>query len=97
MNASASSRKQFTGRGHKTVHILRTIRTLDDEEYRRRMGRKLNKGGASHELSRFLCFGKEGALRGREFGDQLHTFSYLAVMHTECGPQSHCRRSSGQR
>jgi TnpA family transposase len=46
------------GRIHKTIHILRT---LDDEEYRRRMGRELNKGEASHELSRFLCFGKEGA------------------------------------
>jgi len=66
------------GRVHKTVHILRT---LDDEEYRRRMGRELNKGEASHELSRFLCFGKEGALRGREFGDQLHTFSCLSVLH----------------
>jgi integrase/recombinase XerD len=66
------------GRVHKTIHILRT---LDDEEYRRRMGRELNKGEASHELSRFLCFGKEGALRGREFGDQLHTFSCLSVLH----------------
>ena len=66
------------GRIHKTVHILRT---LDDEEYRRRMGRELNKGEASHELSRFLCFGKEGVLRGREFGDQLHTFSCLSVLH----------------
>jgi hypothetical protein len=28
-----------------------------------------------------LCFGKEGALRGREFGDQLHTFSCLSVLH----------------
>jgi TnpA family transposase len=56
------------GRIHKTIHILRI---LDDEEYRRRMDRELNKGEASHELSRFLCFGKEGALRGREFGDQL--------------------------
>ena len=27
------------------------------------------------------CFGKEGALRGREFGDQLHTFSCLSVLH----------------
>jgi hypothetical protein len=27
------------------------------------MGRELNKGEASHELSRFLCFGKEGARR----------------------------------
>jgi Tn3 transposase DDE domain len=51
------------GRIHKTVHILRT---LDNEEYRRRMGRELNKGEAS---------------RGREFGDQLHTFSCLSVLH----------------
>ena len=66
------------GRVYKTIHILKTV---DDEEYRRRMGRELNKGEASHDLSRFLCFGKEGVLRGREFGDQLHTFSCLSVLH----------------
>src|ERR1039458_10897858 len=66
------------GRVQKTIHILKT---LDDEESGRRMGRKLNKGEASHDLSRFLCFGKEGVLRGREFGDQLHTFSCLSVLH----------------
>ena len=66
------------GRVHKTVHILKT---LDDEEYRRRMGRELNKGEASHDLSRFLCFGKEGVLRGREYGDQVHTFSCLSILH----------------
>jgi hypothetical protein len=41
----------------------------------------VNKGEAAHDLSRFLCFGKEGALRGREFGDQIHTFSCLSVLH----------------
>ena len=66
------------GRVHKTVHILRT---LNDEKYRRRIGRELNKGEAAHDLSRFLCFGKEGVLRGREFGDQVHTFSCLSVLH----------------
>ena len=35
----------------------------------------------SHDPSRFLCFGKEGRLYGREFEDQLHTFSCLAVLH----------------
>jgi hypothetical protein len=30
------------------------------------MGRELNKGEASHDLSRFLCFGKEGALAGKK-------------------------------
>ena len=66
------------GRVQKTIHILKT---LDDEEYRRRMGRELNKGEASHDLSRFLSFGKEGAMRGREFGDQVHTFSCLSILH----------------
>ena len=70
------------GRVHKTVHILKT---LDDEAYRRRMGRELNKGEASHDLPRFLCFGKEGVLRGREFGDQLHTFSCLSLLHNAVG------------
>jgi len=60
------------GRVHKTVHMLKR---LDDEDDRRRMGRELKKGEASHDLSRFRCFGPEGALRGREFGDQLHTLS----------------------
>jgi TnpA family transposase len=45
------------------------------------MGRELNKGKAAHDLSRFLCFGKEGVLRGREFGDQVHTFSCLSMLH----------------
>ena len=45
------------------------------------MGRELNKGEASHDLSRLLCFGKEGVLRGHEFGDQVHTFSCLSVLH----------------
>jgi TnpA family transposase len=66
------------GRVIKTAFILTY---LDDEELRRRMGRELNKGERSHGLSRFLCFGKEGALRGREFEDQLHTFSCLSVLH----------------
>jgi len=66
------------GRVYKTIWILRY---LDDEPLRRRAGRELNKGEASHDLSRFLCFGKEGKLRGREFEDQLHSFSCLAILH----------------
>jgi TnpA family transposase len=65
------------GRVQKTVHILRT---LDDEDYRRTIGRELNKGEASHDLSQFLCFGKEGVLRGREFSYRVHTFSCLSVL-----------------
>lgn len=61
------------------MHILKT---LDDEEYRNRMGRELNKGEASHALSRFLCSEKIGHLRAHEFGDQFHTFSCVSVLHT---------------
>lgn len=69
---------QEIGRALKTMHILHY---LDSEDFRRQIGRELNKGESSHDLSRFLCFGKEGALRGREFEDQLHTFSCLSVLH----------------
>ena len=66
------------GRVQKTIHILKT---LDDEDYRRRIGRELNKGEAAHDLSRFLFFGKEGARRGRGFEDQVRSFSCLGVLH----------------
>ncbi len=66
------------GRVERTVPILHTI---DDEEYRRRQGRELNKGEASHDLSRFLFFGKEGTVRGRGFDDQFRSFSCLGVLH----------------
>jgi len=66
------------GRVERTVHILRTI---DEEDYRRQQGRELNKGEAAHDLSRFLFFGKEGAVRGRGFDDQFRSFSCLGVLH----------------
>ena len=66
------------GRVERTVHILRT---LDEEAYRRQQGRELNKGEAAHDLARFLFFGKEGALRGRGFEDQVRSFSCLGVLH----------------
>jgi len=66
------------GRVRKTVFVLRF---LDDAGYRRHIGRELNKGERSHVLSRFLFFGKEGAVRGRTFQDQVNTFSCLAVLH----------------
>ena len=66
------------GRVERTVHLFRT---LDEEEYRRQRSRELNKGEAAHDLSRFLFFGKEGALRGRSFDDQFRSFSCLGVLH----------------
>jgi len=66
------------GRVRKTVFVLRF---LDDASYRRHIGQELNKGERSHVLSRFLFFGKEGAVRGRTFQDQVNTFSCLAVLH----------------
>jgi len=66
------------GRVRKTVFVLRF---LDDPVYRRYIGQELNKGEQSHALSRFLFFGKEGAVRGRTFQDPVNTFSCLAVLH----------------
>lgn len=66
------------GRVRKTVFVLRF---LDDAGYRQHIGQELNKGERSHVLSRFLFFGKEGAMRGRTFQDQVNTFSCLAVLH----------------
>jgi len=66
------------GRVERTLHVLRTI---DDQEFRRQQSRELNKGEAAHDLSRFLFFGKEGALRGRSFDDQFRSFSCLGVPH----------------
>jgi hypothetical protein len=47
------------GRIHKTIHILRT---LDDEEYRRRMGRELNTGQTPLRISRNLDASKSSEL-----------------------------------
>jgi len=43
--------------------------TVDEEEYRLQQGRAVNKGEAAHDFSRFLFFGKEGAVLGRGFED----------------------------
>jgi TnpA family transposase len=66
------------GRIDRTIHILRCI---DSEQLRQQETKELNKGEASHKLDRFLAFGKEGAFTGREFYDQLHTSSCLAILH----------------
>jgi len=54
--------------------------TMMTKEYLRRMGCELNKGEASHDLSRFLSFGKEGVLAGREFGDPIPMFRCLSAL-----------------
>jgi len=43
--------------------------------------KEINKGERSHDLDRFLFFGKQGALRSRDFLDQTHSFSCLAILH----------------
>ena len=48
---------QEYGRLIKTIHI---VRCLDSPEYRRSIGRQLNKGEQLHNLRRFLFFANEG-------------------------------------
>ncbi len=52
----------------------------DDDEGISQTDGRLNKGEASHDLSRFLSFAKEGVLAGREFGDPIPTFRCLSVL-----------------
>lgn len=66
------------GRVAKTKLILRC---LHDEDFRRLQTKELNKGERSHDLDRFLFFGKQGTLRSRDFLDQTHSFSCLAILH----------------
>lgn len=66
------------GRVEKTKLILRC---LHDEDFRRLQTKEINKGERSHDLDRFLFFGKQGALRSRDFLDQTHSFSCLAILH----------------
>lgn len=66
------------GRVDKT-HLI--LRCLHDEDFRRLQTKEINKGERSHDLDRFLFFGKQGALRSRDFLDQTHSFSCLAILH----------------
>ena len=47
----------------------------------RRIGTAPNRFPAQNRPAGTSHIGKEGALRGREFGDQIHTFSCLSVLH----------------
>jgi TnpA family transposase len=58
---------QEYGRLAKTIFILRY---LESEDYRRRIGRQLNKGESVHALRRFLFFAHEGQVRRRHADDQ---------------------------
>ena len=66
------------GRVGKTKLILRC---LHDEDFRRLQTKEINKGERSHDLDRFLFFRKQGALRSKDFLDQSHSFSCLAILH----------------
>jgi TnpA family transposase len=58
---------QEYGRLIKTIHI---VRCLDSPEYRRAIGRQLNKGEQLHNLRRFLFFANEGEIRRSQSEDQ---------------------------
>ena len=54
---------QEYGRLVKTLFILRY---LNQEDYRRRINRQLNRGESIHALRRFLMFARQGELRKRQ-------------------------------
>ncbi len=68
---------QEHGRIAKTLHILRY---LEDDEYRRRINRQLNKGESLHALRRFLFFAHEGHVRRRQPDDQADQAACLTLL-----------------
>ena len=50
------------GRINKTIYLLNYI---DDEEYRRRILKQLNRGEARHFVARSICHGNRGEIRQR--------------------------------
>ncbi len=68
---------QELGRLHKTLFILRFI---SDEDYRRHIGRTLNRGETLHALARELFFGQQGIFRERAYEAQLNRATCLSVL-----------------
>lgn len=68
---------QEYGRLIKTLFILRY---LNQEDYRRRINRQLNRGESIHALRRFLLFARQGELRRRkqeELANQSHCLTLV--------------------
>lgn len=68
---------QEYGRLVKTLFILRY---LNQEDYRRRINRQLNRGESIHALRRFLLFARQGELRKRQPEDLDHQSDCLTLM-----------------
>jgi len=56
------------------------VRYLEDDEYRRRINRQLNKGESLHALRRFLFFAHEGHVRRRQPDDQADQAACLTLL-----------------
>ncbi|WP_140323434.1 Tn3 family transposase, partial [Salmonella enterica] len=50
------------GRVNKTLYLLNYI---DDEDYRRRILTRLNRGEGRHAVARAICYGQRGEIRKR--------------------------------
>jgi TnpA family transposase len=68
---------QELGRLHKTLYALRYI---SDPDYRRHIGRTLNKGESVHALAREVFFGQQGLFRERDYEAQLNRATCLSVL-----------------
>ena len=65
------------GRLRKTIFILRYFGSQD---YRRHIGKQLNKGESLHDLRSFIAFGKEGQIRKSQIETQTIQAGCLTLM-----------------
>ena len=68
---------QEYGRAIKSIFILRY---LEDEGFRRRINRQLNKGEALHALREFLFFANKGTVRRKQEEAQANQASCLNLL-----------------
>ena len=68
---------QELGRVKKTLVILRMI---SDPDYRRHIGRALNRGESEHAIGRDLFFGQQGIFRERAYEAQLNRATCLSLL-----------------
>lgn len=75
-NAFAAALKEY-GAVRRTIHAARY---LTDEDFRRRIGRQLNKGEGLHSLRRGLFFAREGHVRHRDSDQQTEQALCLSLV-----------------
>jgi len=68
----------------KLIRTLHNLRWFSDEAFRRRIGRQLNRGEASHDLRHFIAFAHGEKMRHRHHEDQTMQAHCLSLVANAC-------------